>query len=197
MGVKILWPLLFVGSIIFSCLLIFPSDPRLADLFGRAGKYDEGIEKYQTLLKHHPLRISARIQLSKLYILNEEPQKAVRAIEKGGLDSIDDAFFLMQISDIYSQLGDKQKTVFTLEKIVKLDPDNLVYSRKLADAYDWNQETEKARELYEALLVHTRRIATRSCSRCSSRGGRRTGSWDGRGRMWASCQRRSSGPFAT
>jgi len=154
MGIKIWWPLLFVGSIILACVLIFPSDPRLADLFGRAGKFDQAIEKYLTILEDHPMRTSARIQLSKLYILNEEPQKAVREIEKGGLDSIDDAFFLMQISDIYSQLGEKQKTVFTLEKIVKLDPDNLVYSRKLADAYDWNQETEKARELYEALLVH-------------------------------------------
>jgi len=55
MGVKIWWPLLFVGSIIFACLFIFPSDPRLADLFGRAGKYDEAIEKYQIIIKNHPL----------------------------------------------------------------------------------------------------------------------------------------------
>ena len=154
MGVKIWWPLLFVGSIILACVLIFPSDPRLADLFGRAGKFDEAIEKYLTILEDHPMRTSARIQLSKLYILNEEHQKAVREIEKGGLDSIDDVFFLKQISDIYSQLGEKQKTVFTLEKIVRLDPDNHAYRRKLADAYDWNEETEKARELYQALLVH-------------------------------------------
>ena len=45
MGVKIWWPLLFVGSIILACVLIFPSDPRLADLFGRAGKFDQAIEK--------------------------------------------------------------------------------------------------------------------------------------------------------
>ena len=154
MGVKIWWPLLFVGSIISACLLIFPSDPRLADLFGLAGKYDEAIEKYQIIIKNHPLRTSARILLSKLYILNEEPEKAVREIEKVGIDSIDDSFFLRKISDICSQLGEKQKTILTLEKIVSLDPDNLTYRRKLADAYDWNQNIEKARELYEELLTN-------------------------------------------
>ena len=154
MGVKIWWPLLFVGSIISACLLIFPSDPRLADLFGRAGKYDEAIEKYQIIIKNHPRRTSARIQLSKLYILNEEPEKAVREIEKVGINSVNDSFFLRKISDICSQLGEKQKTILTLEKIVSLDPDNLTYRRKLADAYDWNQKIEKARELYEELLTN-------------------------------------------
>ncbi len=153
MGVKIWWPLIFVGSILLACVLIFPSDPRLADLFGLAGKYDEAIEKYQTILRNHPQRTSARIQLSKLYILNEEPEKAVLEMEKAGIPSIDDAVFLMQISDIYSQLGEKQKTISTLEKIISLEPDNPVYRRKLADAYDWNQETEKGRALYVELLT--------------------------------------------
>lgn len=154
MGIKIWWPMLFVGSIVLACVLIFPSDLRLADLFGKAGKYDEAIQKYQEILKQRPSRTSARIQLSRLYMLNEQPEKAVEEIEEVGIDSIDDEFFLMQIADVYSQLGDKEKTIQARKKIVDLAPHNLAYRRKLADAYDWNGEMEKAYVLYEALLTH-------------------------------------------
>ncbi|MFQ5674383.1 MAG: tetratricopeptide repeat protein, partial [bacterium] len=125
---------------------------RLADLLGRAGKYDEAIQTYKDILQKDPSRTIAHVQLAKLYLRNEEPEKAIDEIEKAGPEHFEDEFFLMQIADVYSKLGDKEKTLQTLEKIVRLDPYNLAYRRKLADAYDWNGESEKARVLYEALL---------------------------------------------
>ncbi|MFQ5824480.1 MAG: tetratricopeptide repeat protein [bacterium] len=153
MGIKIWWPLLFVGTIIIACILIFPSDLRLADFLGKAGKFEEAIQTYQKILEKHPDRDDIRVTLGRLYILNNEAENAILELEKVSEDLIFDIALLDQLYGIYSQLGNKDKTITILEKITKLSPNDLQYRTKLAEAYEWNNDTQNAIELYEELLT--------------------------------------------
>jgi len=152
MGIKVWWPLLFVGAIILTCVMIFPSDLRLADLLGDAGRYDEAIENYRKVLAKKPGRGDIRMQLGQLYLFNDEPEKALAEYETASEYVELDAVQLSQMLQIYSGLGLRAKTVSVLEKLVKLAPEEQQYRVRLADAYEWNSETDKAIALYDELL---------------------------------------------
>ncbi|MFQ5751431.1 MAG: tetratricopeptide repeat protein, partial [bacterium] len=152
MGIKIYWPLLFVATIILATILIFPSDLRLADLLGKAGKWQEAIQNYQKVLDKHPNRDDIRIELANLYLLNNQPEKAVIEYERAGADITEDPLQLNKLYQLYSSLGDKVKTIATLKKLVKVIPENAGYQTKLAEAYEWNNDTEHAIALYDELL---------------------------------------------
>lgn len=151
MEIKFWWPTLFVAAIILTCFLIFPSELRVADLLGKDGKYDEAIENYEDILQTQPSRMELRIELSRLYLLNEEPEKAVTEIEKVGVKSVTDPILLNQIADVYSGLGDSVKTVRVLQRLVALNP-TPTHKLRLADAYVWNARPDSAEPLYEELL---------------------------------------------
>lgn len=152
MGIKIWWPLLFVGTIILACILIFPSDLRLADLLGWAGRFEEAIETYQKILQKDPTREDIRVALGNMYILNNQPEEAINELEKLDEDYDFDITLLDQLYSIYSQLGKKKKIIATLEKILKITPENIDYQAKLAEAYEWNNDSDRAIKLYEVLL---------------------------------------------
>lgn len=149
MNIKIWWPILFVCTIIVACVLIFPSDLRLADLLSDAGKFDEAIEKYHEILVQFPHRDDLRIRLSKLYLLKNEPEKAMQEIDK-----VDPAFdfdlnLLQQLADVFAGLQDKERTVRILEKMLTKKPDDLALKIRLAEAYQWNQQNTEAIALYD------------------------------------------------
>ncbi|MFQ5651602.1 MAG: tetratricopeptide repeat protein [bacterium] len=153
MQIKIWWPLVFVTAVILACILIFPSDLRLADLLSKSGKVDEAIAADRALLAQEPLRDDVRLHLSQLFILKGELARAVAEIEAIGIEQISEPALLNQMADIYSQLGDRGKTVKTLERLVVLLPHNPAYREKLAEAYQWNHQTEKAIGLFKELLT--------------------------------------------
>ncbi len=151
MRIKIWWPLIFICLVITASILIFPSEVRLADLLSDAGKFDDAIETYRNLLQKFPHRDDFRIQLSKIYLLKNEPKKAANEI-----DRIDPSFdynvtILKQLADIFSSLKDKKNTVHALEKIVVKYPNDQTYQMKLADAYQWNGQNMRALIAYEAI----------------------------------------------
>lgn len=157
MQIKVWWPLLFVATIILTCVLIFPSDLRLADLMRRSGKIDQAIEKYQLLIEEHPTRDDLRVDLSRLYITKGDLKKATKQIEQVGLTYFSDLVTLHELADIYSQLEDKAHTVAIHERIVALDPEDDAARRELADAYQWNRQNEKAIAIYADLYARNPR----------------------------------------
>ena len=152
MQIRIWWPILFVATIVAACVLIFPSELRLADLLGRAGNYDEAVQTYQQLLENDPLRNDIRIRLTKLYLVNGAYEDAAAEVEKAGVENITDVFILNQIADVYSQVGDRQNTVVTLERVVDLQPE-FRHRKKLAEAYEWDAQQDKAIAIYDELLA--------------------------------------------
>ncbi|MCG8605257.1 tetratricopeptide repeat protein, partial [bacterium] len=152
MGIKIWWPVLFVGTIILACVLIFPSDLRLADLFDKAGRIEDALEHYHKVLATEPNRYDIRIQLGQLYVLNNEPEKALVEFEAAAEHTDLGPVQLDQLYQIYSSLENKEKTVAVLKRLVAFSPNDLHYRIKLADAYEWNRQGDKAIGLYDQLL---------------------------------------------
>ncbi len=155
MQIKVWWPILFVLSIIVTCILIFPSELRLADLLGKSGKTTEAIDAYERILRADPKRLDLRLELTRLFITQGQLAKAVDQIEKAGVENITDLFTLNQLADIYSQIGDRGRTVTALRRAANLAPGDIATQRKLADAYQWNSDTDAAISTYEQLLEQT------------------------------------------
>ncbi len=153
MGIKFWWPLLFVGAIILICIVIFPSDLKVADLFGKAGKWDEAIQNYQKALEKAPHRNDIRIELASVYLLKNDFKNALTQFELAGADMSNDPIQLTKLYEIYSSMENKDKTVATLEKLVIAEPENLNHRNRLAEAYEWNSDTNKAIELYDELVA--------------------------------------------
>ncbi len=151
MQIKVWWPLLFVATIFITAVLIFPSDLRLADLLGRAGRTEEAVQRYIGLLEKHPDREDLRVDLGRLYIARGELKKAVEQIDRVGLDYFSDLATLQNLADVYSNLSEKAKTVAAYERMAALNPTDFDVRRNLADAYQWNGQNGEAHEIYADL----------------------------------------------
>ncbi|MFQ5637651.1 MAG: tetratricopeptide repeat protein [bacterium] len=153
MEIKVWWPLSFLCAIIIACVLIFPSELKLADLLGKAGKVEEAIQSFEEILLRNPHRQDLRIDLGKLYLAHEEPQKAVKEFEKAITLVAADTALLNTMVDIYSTLRDIEGCVRTLERLAAINPVDVHYRKKLAAAYEWNRDLNSAITLYEQLLA--------------------------------------------
>ncbi|MFQ6120526.1 MAG: tetratricopeptide repeat protein, partial [Methanosarcinales archaeon] len=140
---------MFIGGILLASVLIFPTELRVANLLGRGGKYEEAISTYQKILAKNPNRYNLRKELGKIYLLNNEFEKALKEFETVSTVFSSDREVLKNLYQIYSYLGDKEKTITTLEKITKLSPEDMFYQIKLAEAYEWNNNIENAIEQYK------------------------------------------------
>ncbi|MFQ5603954.1 MAG: tetratricopeptide repeat protein [bacterium] len=152
MRIKIWWPLLFVAAIVLSCILIFPSKLKLADLLGRVGKYEEAIQNYQKALQAQPDREDIRMELGQIYLLNDEPELALQQFELASEIRPHDPLLLNKLFHLYSAVGKKEKILATLKKLAVVSP-KAEYRVKLAEAYEWNSDTYHAVRLYEELLA--------------------------------------------
>lgn len=155
MNIKFWWPLSFLCAVMLACILIFPSDLRLADLLGKAGKYDEAVAAYRDVLERYPHRHDVRVRLGRLYLQQGETDLALREFERAGEAVERDPQLLLTLADLYAGLGRKPETVAVWEKLVAYAPDSLRYRRKLAEAYEWNEQTEAAIAAYDSLLAAT------------------------------------------
>jgi len=153
MKIKIWWPLLFVCLVVAASVFVFPSELRLADLLSDAGKLDDAVTTYRSLLEKYPHRDDLRIQLCRLYLLQDQPEQASAELQKIDPDFEFDLRFLHQLADIFSALQDKENTIRALERIVQQTPDDLAYRMKLAEAYQWNQQNRQAMDLYDEILA--------------------------------------------
>lgn len=152
MQIRIWWPIFFVVAVLATCVLIFPSELRLADLLGKSGKIDAAIAADLAALRRDPTRDDIRLHLCQLYISKGDLRQAVAQIDEIGIEKITRPHLLNQVADVYSQLGDRANTVATLERLTRLRPENPDYQTKLAEAYQWHGQTDEAIAIYETQL---------------------------------------------
>ena len=157
MGIQLTWLLLFlvlfVGTVFLVCVFIQPSDFRMADLLAKAGKFEDSIQIYKKILMKYPSRIALHKLLGKIYMLNNQPDKALNEFEIASSAYPTDLEILKNLYSIYSYQGNKVKIISTLEKILQLRVEVSFYRNKLAEAYEWNNDLTKAIEQYEILFA--------------------------------------------
>ncbi|MBD3413614.1 MAG: tetratricopeptide repeat protein [Candidatus Aminicenantes bacterium] len=124
----------------------------------KKGKTGEAVIEYKKLLTGSEQDIPIRNIIGDLLVKSDQKEKAVQEFE--------------QIADLYEDKGIYSKSIATLKRISRIDPDNLKISKRLADLYNSrgfksealveyfklakelkkNKKNKQAIQMYEAVL---------------------------------------------
>lgn len=104
----------------------------LAEIEVQRGRYDEGLQAFEEILKLKPTRRQT-MTLARLY----EPRNARRAIAlyQELNESEPDLQILARLADLYERLNDDAGLLRTLSQAVELEPTNPQFAAQLAERY--------------------------------------------------------------
>ncbi|HBB26053.1 MAG TPA: hypothetical protein DCZ59_07270 [Bacteroidetes bacterium] len=104
----------------------------LAEIEVQRGRYDEGLQAYEQILKLNPSR-RHRLTLARLY----EPRDARRAIEiyENLIESRSEMFVLERLMELYQRLNDNSGLLRTYSRAAELEPSNPRIAISLAFGY--------------------------------------------------------------
>ncbi len=123
-----------------------------AELFEKVGRLSEAVAVYESLLKRFPETPEFYEQLAYLSLQNEDPKRALRALDKWedlvGVN--EDIAFKKHV--VYIGLGDTKKAAMELKKLCDTHPNNLKYRQDLAEFYDKIGDKANARASYDEML---------------------------------------------
>ncbi|WP_445664611.1 tetratricopeptide repeat protein [Fodinibius sp. AD559] len=88
------------------------------------------LEKAQQKIDNPPALLLE--QLAYLYLENNNPRKAIRVYEQAESFSDKNLNLLHGLSNAYINAGDHQKAIALLERLIKNEPQNLIYGQSLA-----------------------------------------------------------------
>lgn len=125
----------------------------LAGLLQNAGRLDEAVSVYRTLLSQVPDHRPARRALARLQQRRERPHKALRHYEALTTDSTrtpTDVY--AEMLSLYRTVGDEAGVERTLKTLIDRNPDAPQYRRLLGQLYTRHQQYQKAIPVFESLL---------------------------------------------
>ena len=120
-----------------------------ADLFEKAGRNKDAMGSYETLVERFPNTHEFYEKLAYFYVLNEEPKKAIKVLDKlekltGITEANTDKKHL-----IYVGLGNNKKAAEEYEKLADAYPERVKYRYKLADFYERIGDSKNAQKTWE------------------------------------------------
>ena len=123
-----------------------------ADLFEQVGRLSEAAAVYEMLIKRMPETPEFYEQLSFLYLQNEEPKKALKALDKWEdlVGVSEEITFKKHV--VYIGLGDVKKAAAEYKKLADAYPNELKYRRELAQYYNEIGDKANARLAFEEVL---------------------------------------------
>lgn len=122
------------------------------DLLEKVGRMKDAMLVYEGLVKRFPAKPEFHEQLAYLYLKNEEPKKALKALDKWEeLTGISEEIVFKK-HVIYVGLGDLKKAAAEYKRLVDAFPDELKYRVELATYYDKIGDKNAARQTYEEIL---------------------------------------------
>ncbi len=123
-----------------------------ADLFEKVGRLSEAVSVYESLIKRFPQTIEFYEKLSYLCLQNEDPKRALKALDKWeDLVGVNEEIAFKK-HVIYVGLGDIKKAVGEYKKLSDAFPDELKYHRELAQYYDEIGDKANAKAAYMEIL---------------------------------------------
>ncbi|MFM8371963.1 MAG: tetratricopeptide repeat protein [Bacteroidota bacterium] len=123
-----------------------------ADLYERNGRNRDALETYEAIVRKFPDNPEYHEKLAYLALLNEDPRRALKALDK--LESLQGitAKSTAQKHLIYKGLGDMKKAAEVYIKLVSTYPENPDYRHQLADFYEQSGDKAAARKVWEETL---------------------------------------------
>ena len=123
-----------------------------ADLFEKNGRNRDALDIYEAIVKKFPANPEYHEKLAYLALLNEDPKRALKALDKlESLQGISEKS-TAQKHLIYRGLGDLKKAGEVYVKLVNAYPDNARYRYQLADFYEQSGDKAAARKVWEETL---------------------------------------------
>jgi tetratricopeptide (TPR) repeat protein len=121
-------------------------------LFEKLGRMSEAVVVYEGLVKRYPDTPEFYEQLAYLCLQNEDPKKALKALDKWealvGIN--EDIAFKKHI--VFVGLGDHKKAAAEYKKLIEAYPKELKYRHRLAEFYQQTGDANNARLTYEEIL---------------------------------------------
>lgn len=123
-----------------------------ADLFEKSGRNKDALETYEALVKRHPETPEFYEKLAYLALLNEDPRKALKALDEleqlRGVNEKTTA----QKHLIYVGMGDNKKAAAAYQELIDAYPAIPKYRYQLADFYERIGDQANTRKVWEETL---------------------------------------------
>ncbi len=123
-----------------------------ASLFEKVGRLTEAVGVYEALIKRFPQTIEFYEKLSYLCLQNEDPKRALKALDKWeSLVGVNEEIAFKK-HVIYIRQGDLKKAAGEYKKLSDAYPNELKYRRELAQYYDEIGDKVNAKAAYLEIL---------------------------------------------
>ncbi len=125
----------------------------LARTYIRAKRYEEAAEAYQKVLEIAPKDESLHLALAHLYDWQiKDPQRAALEYEKLIEINPEKSRYYTRLSELYLQMGLKEKAIPFLEKVAKARPDDAYVHSKLGKLYQYCRMYPEAIQAYQEAI---------------------------------------------
>jgi len=138
-------------------LELSPGDEGLISAVGynylRMENWDKADEYFKMLLEKDPNHYNGNVNLAFIAQRREKPEEAIVYYETALLTNPADATTMGTLSDLYDNLGNKDKKYDYLHRAIAADSTNHEFKKKLAKAYFNDKKYAEAVPLYEELAA--------------------------------------------
>ena len=122
----------------------------LGDVYASAFQLDSAAAAYEEVVKRDSNNIESWFTLANLY-QGRKPLKALEVYESISGRFGDEWEVLLQIAELYNAMGQTEKAIAALEKMLLINPGNVELKRSLAQAYVRFKNYDQALHLYTEL----------------------------------------------
>lgn len=130
---------------------VFYAVKEYANITEEVGDLNKAIEFHQSLLKTSPDNKDILLNLAKLYVWTEHPERATDIYENLHLKNPEDRDILKKLIDDLIWYGRLDKAAGYLESYVKMNPSDHDHRRQLAQLYSSLKRVDDMIQLYETL----------------------------------------------
>lgn len=119
----------------------------LGTIYANQGKYTQAAELFKQVLNLAPTHQSAKENLRKVYLIQNQPEEANKLNS-----SQDDLSSHIKMASLYYQKGNLDKVVEELKEVIKLAPRHLESYRNIASIYYQQGKYQQAKIWFEKVL---------------------------------------------
>lgn len=124
----------------------------LAQTYLSQMQYSQAIEVYEGLIARDNSRDDIQAVLYELYQNTGQYEQAIKALEQIELINGKSERLTQAKSELYTQMGNREAAIGEMKALAEQYPNDLNYLVMYGDALLQNDETEKAREVYDDVL---------------------------------------------
>jgi putative PEP-CTERM system TPR-repeat lipoprotein len=125
---------------------------KIVAVYAASGDFKGALKKLEGALKKQPERMDIMAEMSKMYILMKEPQKAKENANQIIQKKPNAAFGYMVLASVHVSQNDLNSAIESVKKGISVEQNNLAAQMMLGDLYTKKRDFASAMKVYEGLL---------------------------------------------